>query len=397
MSIKVSAPDKKIPKVILHEHIEGSVTAKLAQRLADRHGIKLADNFIYPAEQLDPQAYPNGRYAYDESDFSAFIHTYDVISSLIQTPEDYYLVVSDFLSRNAAQGLLYCELITSPYHMCSVKGSAQAMALDASRYHRLMDEIERAIADAKCQYGLETALHAVGVRHLGAENMLAVAQFLQANPRQSVKGFNIAGDERAGNFADFDAVHHLIDQLPLAKSYHAGEICSAQSVKAALKAGATRIGHGIRAIEDPQLLQLLIEKRITLEISLSSNRILVNTLAGKLANHPLRSLYDSGVRICLNTDDAGIFATDIGREYAIAAQHFAFNRLELLDITLCALEAAFIDRQIRKNLVNRVYSEFTPQDIAELEQLIPQARSVALADRLSLRRAHLLLLARSTG
>lgn len=376
-------PLNDIPKVILHEHIEGSVTPKLAKTLAARHSVTLPDGFIYSDNEYDKEAFPDGRYAYDESDFNAFIRTYDVVAGLIRTPDDYYLAVNDFLSRNAKQGLIYCELISSPFHICNPDG--RDGPLNPQRYVQVMDAIENAIEDAKRDFGVETRLHAVGIRHLGAEHIERVCDFIGQNPRDSVTGFNIAGNESVGRFADFADAYRRLDALKLGRSFHAGEICSAKSIEQALDAGAMRIGHGVKAIEDPATIARLIENDITLEVSITSNLILVKEFAGQPEKHPVRKLYNSGVRITLNTDDAGIFGTTIAKEYRLAAELFGFKRTELLDISLCAIEAAFVDDATKRRLAERIYRSFSAEDLQMLVDLAREAASPALKERLTLR------------
>lgn len=373
-----------IPKVILHEHIEGSVTPALAKILADRHSAALPDNFVYDDSEYDKAAFPDGRYAYDESDFNAFIATYDFVANLIRTPDDYALVVKDFLSRNAKQGLIYCELIASPFHMSSLINDGEQY-MDEKRYHQVMDAIEQAINEVRREFGVETRLHAVGIRHLGAPHVAQVCDFIQQNPRASVTGFNIAGNENAGNFADFAETYRRLATSELGRSFHAGEICSSESVDQALDAGAMRIGHGVHAIDDPAVIQRLIDKNITLEVSITSNLILVERFAADQSLHPVRKLYDSGVRITLNTDDAGMFGTTIAKEYQLAADRYGFSRIELLDISLCAVEAAFVDDKTKRALTDKVYGCFTKADLEALKQTINQTPNSFLKRRLELR------------
>lgn len=372
-----------IPKVILHEHIEGSITPVLALRLANKHNIVLPNEFIYAPGEYSLVDYPYGRYAYNESDFSAFIQTYDCVAELIRTPDDYYEITKDFLTRNGRQGLIYCELIISPWHMA--RSENDALMIDREKYQLSLAAIVRAIEEAKIEFSLETRLHAVGIRHLGESLMNKVIDFIRVNPSPYLTGFNIAGDERSGVFSDFHYAHQQATQLNLGRSYHAGEICSSESVNDAINAGAMRIGHGIQAIDCPDTLNRLIKNQITLELAITSNKILVSQLACDISKHPVRALYDRGVRITLNTDDAGIFGTDIAKEYALAMHHFHFNRSELLDITLCGIEAAFVDNQTRQTLLDHVYHCFTPEDIIQLEQSEERAQSTVLAERLQQR------------
>ncbi|MGF1764720.1 adenosine deaminase [Aliivibrio kagoshimensis] len=372
----------QLPKVILHEHIEGSVTPEMALILAQKHNAILPDHFLYQEGEYDRNEFPNGRYNYDESDFGAFVATYDTVAALVRDPDDYYLVVKDYLLRNAEKGLVYCEIITSAFHLCYTEEPDGTGELDSTKYHQIMDAIERAIAEVKVQYGTETRLQACGVRHLSHEHLNLSVDFIQQQPRAMITGFNIAGNEMAGEFSDFSYVHELVGKIPLDKSYHAGEICGPESIHQAIKYGAKRIGHGIAAIKDEALIAQLIRDNITLEVAPTSNRILVAELNQSLDNHPLRKLYEKGVRLSINTDDAGLFGTDIEKEYQIAATQFAFSRVELLDVTLCALEAAFVESDLKQALIERVYQQFSEQDWNELRGLCATLSPGALQQRL---------------
>lgn len=367
-----------IPKVILHEHIEGSVTPKMAMLLASQQNVSLPEGFLYEEGEYDKVDFPQGRYKYDESNFNEFIYAYDVVAALINSPEDYYLITKDYLSRNAAQGMIYCEIITSAYHLCF---DENADSFDVEKYDRLMSGIEKAIAEVKAETRLETYLQACGVRHLDFKDMLASAVFIKQNPRSSVVGFNIAGNEMAGKFSDFNELHRLVADIPLPKSYHAGEICGPQSMRDALASGATRIGHGIACIEDKNLIAQLIKDEILLEIAPTSNRILVPHLKQNMINHPIRKIYEAGVRISINTDDAGLFGTDVEKEYNVAVNVFKFSRIELLDVTLCALEGSFVNETIKQRLIDGVYKTFTDEDWQALEMLSKSLIAPALKAR----------------
>ncbi|MGO2473819.1 MAG: adenosine deaminase [Vibrio litoralis] len=374
-----------LPKVILHEHIEGSVTPEMALILAKKHGVSLPDDFLYADGAYDKAEFPNGRYQYDETDFGEFVKAYDVVADLVRDAGDYYLIMKDYLSRNAQQGMIYCEMITSAFHLCCEEDENGTVSLNANKYHEFMDGIERAINEVKEEYGTETRLQGCGVRHLSLEHLDLSVDFIAKNPREVVTGFNIAGNEMAGEFEDFIYVHELVDNIPLPKSYHAGEIRGPESIRDALKFGAKRIGHGIAAIKDDALIEQLIAENITLEVAPTSNRILVTEFEQKLDNHPLRRLYEKGVRLSVNTDDAGLFGTDVAKEYHIAETVFGFNRVELLDVTLCALEAAFVSDDVKQGLIDKTYQAFTDQDWHDLEVHAAGLADGALKTRLQSR------------
>ena len=377
-----------LPKATLHEHIEGTVTPEMAAKLAQRHHITLPDNFVMAEGQYDKNDFPNGRYAYDESDFWAFISTYDNVADMMRTPQDYYDVTKDYLSKNAAEGGVYAELILSPAHMAvEVNPETGKSELSAPRYHAMMEAISKAAEEVKEETGLETRFIATGVRNLGAENVKQVAEFIRDNPHPLVTGFGIAGNERAGKFDDFAEALSIARSAGLKLALHAGEICGPDSIKDAVRLGASRIGHGVSAPQDTAVMKELAEKNIMVEVCPTSNRILVTDLKGDLANHPARRLYDAGVRISLNPDDAGIFGTHTGKEHRISAEKFGFTKAEMLDITLSAVENSFADVKTRKQIKENIYKKMTAEDRREMKDLADKAKNPYLKKRLETRAA----------
>lgn len=377
---------KNLPKATLHEHVEGTVTPELAAKLAARHNVSLPDSFIMKDGEYDRQDFPNGRYAYDESDFWAFINTYDTVADLMRTPQDYYDVVKDYLVKNAQEGGVYAEMIVSPAHMAVVVNPETGKGeLSAARYKAMMGAIAQAAADAKEETGIEARFIATGVRNLGAENVKQVAELVRDNPHPLVTGFGIAGNEREGKFEDFAEALDIAKSCGLKLALHAGEICGPQSMKDAIAQGASRLGHGVSAVQAPEVMKTLAEKNIMVEVCPTSNRILVGELKGDLANHPARKLYDAGVRISLNPDDAGIFGTNTGKEHRVSEQAFGFSKAEMQDITLCAIENAFVDVATKKQLKENVYKTMTAQDRAEMAELAAKAQNPQLKARLEQR------------
>lgn len=376
----------EMPKATLHEHIEGTVTPEMAAKLAQRHNVSLPDNFVMKDGEYDKADFPNGRYAYDESDFWAFINTYDTVADMMRTPQDYYDVTKDYLSKNAADGGIYAELIVSPMHMATeVNPETGKAELSAPRYAAMLEAMTNAAEEVKESTGLETRFIATGVRNLGAENVTEVAKFVRDNPHPLVTGFGIAGNERAGKFDDFAEALSIAKGAGLKLALHAGEICGPESIRDAVRLGASRVGHGVSAVQDPALMKELAEKNIMVEVCPTSNRILVGELKGDLANHPARKLYDAGIKISLNPDDGGIFGTQTGKEHRISAQEFGFTKAEMYDITLCALDCSFADVKTRKQLKENVYKRMTAEDRKEMAEQAEKAQNPILKKRLETR------------
>ncbi len=376
----------EMPKATLHEHIEGTVTPEMAAKLAQRHNVSLPDNFVMKDGEYDKADFPNGRYAYDESDFWAFINTYDTVADMMRTPQDYYDVTKDYLSKNAADGGIYAELIVSPMHMATeVNPETGKAELSAPRYAAMLEAMTNAAEEVKESTGLETRFIATGVRNLGAENVTEVAKFVRDNPHPLVTGFGIAGNERAGKFDDFAEALSIAKGAGLKLALHAGEICGPESIRDAVRLGASRVGHGVSAVQDLALMKELAEKNIMVEVCPTSNRILVGELKGDLANHPARKLYDAGIKISLNPDDGGIFGTQTGKEHRISAKEFGFTKAEMYDITLCALDCSFADVKTRKQLKENVYKRMTAEDRKEMAEQAEKAQNPILKKRLETR------------
>lgn len=191
----------------------------------------------------------------------------------------------------------------------------------------------------------------VGVRHLGPEAVEAAARFAAGPNRTFVTGFNLAGDERIGAARDFARAFDIARDAGLGLTAHAGELCGPQSVRDAIDClKPSRIGHGVRAIEDPDLVRRIAQKGIVLEVCPGSNLAL--GVYADIAAHPLKRLVDAGVKATLGSDDPPFFHTDLPREYHLAAEN-GLAQAERIALTRNALEAAFVEEDVRRKLLDR--------------------------------------------
>jgi aminodeoxyfutalosine deaminase len=165
------------------------------------------------------------------------------------------------------------------------------------------------------------------IRQFGAEPAMAVAKLAAERVDRGVVAFGIGGSEARGPAEWFNGVFAYARDAGLHLTAHAGEGTTPQSIWAALEVGAERIGHGISAACDPALMRHLRERDVPLEICITSN--LVTGVVARLADHPVRRLFDAGVPIVLNTDDPAMFACTLTGEYRLAAEHFGFDEAEL--------------------------------------------------------------------
>src|SRR5581483_10300737 len=234
----------------------------------------------------------------------------------LRTPEHYALATRDLLSRLAEQWVSYAEITLS----------AGAILWKGQDLHAVFDAI--AAESARSPFPVFWIPDAI--RHFGPEPARTVAEFAIARRADGVVAFGLGGDEARGPAEWFADIFRMCREGGLHLVCHAGETCGPESIRAALAIGAERIGHGISAVNDPELIAELRERDIPLEICITSN--LWTGAVPSLREHPVRRLFDAGVPIVLNSDDPALFDTTLTREYEIAAEEFGFTAAELEQI-----------------------------------------------------------------
>ncbi len=315
-------------KAELHCHIEGAADPALVRRLARKHGVDVSSI-------LDE----NG---YRWHDFTSFLHAYDTASKVFQTPEDYRLLTFDYYRRLSEQNAIYGEVFASPDH-------AAQMGIG---YADLIAAMSDGIDQANEEFGIEGRIIVICVRHLGARQAEATAQALCQNPHPKVTGFGMAGDERAYEVEDFAVAFKTAADAGVGLTAHAGELRGPKSVRDALDhLGVTRIGHGVRAIEDLELVERLADEDIVCEVCPGSNLAL--GIYPDEAAHPLRKLVEAGVRVTLNSDDPPFFHTSLAEEYELAAR-LGLDDQQIRQTTRTSIKAAFVDDATRHRLLAKL-------------------------------------------
>jgi adenosine deaminase len=318
-----------IPKAELHVHLEGTAPPDLIRRLAERNGMPVPEGVFESPE----------RFAY--TDFLDFLRTYDLAASVIRTGDDYRDVTYEYLAGCARDGALYVELTASPDH-------AALVGLSDEEH---LDGIARGIDDARAEFGIEGRILISCVRNFGVEQALRVARYAAELPHPYVVGFSMAGDEENFPAGDYVEPFEIAAAAGLGCTVHAGEWAGADSVRAALELPVTRIGHGVRAIEDAALVEQLAEREIVLECCPTSNVVL--GAFPTYEEHPLPRLRAAGVKVTLGSDDPPYFGASIGGEYAVCSERWGYDDEQLRDITRTALEAAFCEETLKNRLIRR--------------------------------------------
>jgi adenosine deaminase len=319
-----------VPKAELHVHLEGTAPPHLIRRIAARNGLTVPDGVF---------ATPN-RFAW--RDFLDFLQTYDMAASVIRTAEDYRDITYEYLAACARDGAIYVELIASPDH-------AALVGLSDEEH---LNGIAAGIDDARADHGIEARILLTCIRNFGVDQALRIARHAAERPHPYVVGFQMAGDEAGYPPGPFAEAYAVAAEAGLGCSVHAGEWAGAASVREALELPVTRLGHGVRAIEDPTLVDEIAARGIVLECCPTSNVVL--GVFPTFEQHPLPALRDAGVRVTLASDDPPYFGASVGGEYAVARDRFGWSDGELRAITRTAIEASFAEPPLRAALLERV-------------------------------------------
>ena len=320
---------RHLKKAELHCHVEGAAPPTLTLLQAEKYGVDSA-HFIR-----------NGAYVWD--DFTSFIACYDLVASVFRTAEDYAALAEAYLLELAAENTIYSELFISPDH-------GEAVGLPPEDY---IGGLTAGILAAREKTGIECRMVIIGERHLGPENVIRRAEFTAKLDHPLVTGFNMAGEERMGRVADYARAFDIVREAGLGITIHAGELCGAFSVRDALDiVRPSRIGHGVRAIEDPELVARLADLGTVLEVCPGSN-IALNVFPD-FDSHPLPAFVNAGVRVTLSSDDPPFFHTTLAREYEIASAAMGFSDAAIDAMTRTAIESAFVDAPTREALLDRL-------------------------------------------
>jgi adenosine deaminase len=318
----------RVPKVQLHCHLEGTLRRERFRELALHHGVEIGIRGSGPLEA-----------AYDFPDFAGFLLLFRDVSSVLRAPADFAALAADYVADAAAQGVRYAEIFVSPsvwtwfHHGIDVEATFAAMrqALDA----------------AQATHGVEVAFICDLTRNFGAERARETAQIAIAMRKYGVIGVGLGGDEAKWPAELFVDAFALARAAGLRTVAHAGEAAGAHSVRSAVEMlGAQRIGHGVRAIEDPAVVALLVERRIALEICPTSNRL--TGAAPRHLPHPMGALDAAGVLVTIDADDPALFGTTLIDEYRIVAQTLGIDAVYRFAAN--AIEASFATPALKARL-----------------------------------------------
>jgi len=329
---------RRLPKAELHCHLDGSVRPETL--------IELGREYHRPMPRRTPEELAAYMRVDDARRLEDYLARFDVTLSVMQTAEALERIAYELAIDAARDGVRYIEVRYAP-----VLNIRDGLSLGAA-----VEAPLRGLARAERDGGAIGRVLVCGIRTMTPEQSLELAELAVAYRHRGVVGFDLAGGE-AGNPASLhQAAFQYAHSHDLACTCHAGEGAGAASVRDAVHiCGANRIGHATRLYEDESLAQYVNDRRIALEICLTSN---VQTHAvDSYEDHPLRRYYARGMNVVLNTDNRLMSGTTLTDEYLHAARALGFTFDELAEIAINGFASAFIPWEERERLIAHARSE----------------------------------------
>jgi adenosine deaminase len=258
------------------------------------------------------------------------------------------LVTEDLFQQLQADGIVYAEIRFAP--LLHLAGGLTA--------ERVVEIVNQAVERGSLETGIEVRLILCTLRHFDEQESMTTAKLIEAYRGSRVVGLDLAGDEAGFPIAAHIKAYEYAQQHNLFRTAHAGEALGPESVWETLRLlNPTRIGHGTRSIEDPELVQFLRQKQIHLEICPSSNVQIIPSVAD-LEYHAIDRLYRSDVSLNINTDTRMLTPTTLTREYEEVSRVFGWGREEFYRTNLMAVEAAFVDEVVKARLREEIARGF---------------------------------------
>ncbi|MFZ0798977.1 MAG: adenosine deaminase [Terriglobales bacterium] len=316
-----------LPKAELHLHLEGSIEPCTLLELRQHHAMEGAS--LAEVEEL-----------YNYKDFTGFLAAFKDVTGHLRTPEDYELITYRLMERLKAQNILHAE----------VSVSTGVCLWRKQDFPTIFEGLERGRQRGEKDFGISLLWIFDAIRQFGAEKAQSVLDLAIQFRDRNVVAFGIGGDERAGPPEWFAGVYSCAAEHGLHLTGHAGESAGPESIWGALNLKTERIGHGLTAGQDPELIEELAERQIPIEICVTSN--LRTGCCAELAQHPVRRYFDQGLMLTLNSDDPAMFRTSLVEEYALAQEAFGFTDEHLRELARNSFEASFLPPEKKIEFLN---------------------------------------------
>ncbi|KAJ3277133.1 hypothetical protein HDV01_000185 [Terramyces sp. JEL0728] len=332
----------KIPKVELHNHMEGSIRLETLKEIAIQLKVKELENAqgIEPFKQffcLDKPTDSLTTFLTKFGNIQAVLVNYDIIERIaFEVCEDAH-----------RQGVVLFEMRYSPHY---ISLGHSGMTLDGIHL-----AVMKGVNRARQSYGIVVGLVGILDRNSSLDEAQKVSDFFIKYKCDFV-AVDLANDEMF-DALQFKHVFETAKEHGLGITIHAGEAGTSENVREAIEElGATRIGHGVMILQDEKVVELAKSKNVLLEVCPISNWYC--GVVPDYQSHPIRKLLKKGLKVSINSDDAGIFQTDLVLDYQMLVQHFNFTEQEFLEMNLNALQASFFDQSVKDKVYEKHFKPY---------------------------------------
>ena len=331
---------KKLPKVELHCHLDGSLRVETILDLARRHNVSLPSSDASGLTKILSIGKKRGT-------LEEYITRFDITLSVMQTRDSLKRIAYELIEDVAAENIRYIEIRYSP-----ILHTSNGMTLEEAIFS-VRDGLKKGEKD----FGVRSGIIVCGIRHISPEASLKLADLCVRFKNKGVVGFDLAGAEENFPAKDHREAFYMILNHNINATIHAGEAFGPTSIHQAIHyCGAHRIGHGTRLKENKDLMRYVNNHRIPLEICLTSNWHTFSVRS--LKHHPMRYYYDQGIRVTLNTDNRLMSNTTLTKEFGLARDLFGFTLHDFREVTIVAMKSAFLPHKIRKEMIKNIAVEF---------------------------------------
>lgn len=324
-----------LPKTHLHLHFTGSMRHLTLVELADTHGVRLPDALR--------TEWPPELSATDERGWFRFQRLYDIARSVLRTEDDVRRLVREAAEDDRADGSRWLEIQVDPSGY-------------AHRFHgitQFTDLVIDAARDASESTGIQVQVVIAANRTRHPLDARTLARLAAQYVGRGVVGFGLSNDERRGTTSEFAPAFRIARNAGLLSTPHGGELCGPATVRTCLdELHADRIGHGVRSVEDPDLLARIVDAQVALEVCPASNVSL--GVYHRAEDVPLRRLYDAGARIALGADDPLLFGSRLAEQYEAARNVHGFSDTELAGLARGSVLASTAPDDVHKSLLAEI-------------------------------------------
>jgi adenosine deaminase len=311
---------KKMPKILLHIHLDGSVRIKTAKELLHK---KVKTNMVID-KNIDSLA--------------TYLTKFEIPISIMQTEENLIRVSKELAEDLKKDNIIYAEI-----RFCPIFHTKQGLSLD---------EVVESVIEGLKEVDIKTNLLLCMMRELSYEDNAKIIYLAKKYLNKGVVGIDLAGDEGTFPTKNYQKLFELANPLNIPYTIHAGEVDNRESIISAIEFGTKRIGHGISCINDEEIIKKIIDKNITLEICPTSN---VDTRVVKqYETHPIKRIFEKGALITINTDNNTVSNITLAKEYKKLIKHFQFTEECFKIMNINAVNASFISKLEKEELILKI-------------------------------------------